>query len=918
MVAGEPNDASGDRSEQPTISTTPVTQPPSDPTPELPDRIGRYNIVREIDRGAMGVVLSGYDSDLERRVAIKVVKIHAVHDPGEHQARMLREARAIARVRHPNVVHVYEVGEYDDGLFIAMELVEGDNLRHWQRSDRTLPEILAVYRQAGLGLAAAHAAGLVHRDFKPANALVGHDGRVCVLDFGLAREGEHPGSPTHANQPVDVDSQLTAVGVIVGTPAYMSPEQLVGDPLDARSDQFSFCVALWEAVAGQRPFRAETLKELQRAIAAQQPADPENKLPPWLRTVLARGLSADRDARFTDLTTLLAAISSARPRGRRHGLIAAGIAAAVGIAAWSTRAKTEDPCADGARRVDELWTDARRAEVQQALARHDNPRARESAPLVVAHFDQYATRWSTAYAGACSSGRTRDAGASATFDEVSVCLEQRLGQLGLRLDALDDASVRLAERAIDIARSLPSVDACTEPSEIQRRRKLAPPPEDRDAVDAIRAERDRLDLRFRSGERATVFEEIEQLVPRAEALGNRVLLAELLAFRGRARRSSANPEKSDADIRLAIEHAIAVGDDGQVASLASSLAYGFDHVGDTTESLYWVSLAEAFAERGDLRDADKAIITRGRGELTAQAGQVSQGVGILEALVERLTVQPLNDGDVQLARAKIALGRGLNLRGDGDEAIELFRQARDRLVEQLGLHHPLSVQPLYYEGNALAALGRTAEALDALTKYRQHAVEAGTWASFQELGWRLNVGSAHFTGKDYDAALGVMKPALQQIDDGAKAHPMVHVQLLRITGQANAKLGRLDDAAAAFDAARVIAEADLPTAAGEHVSLAARSARILMRRGQFEAAIEALEAALQRAQKQASNRSRLPDAFLAETLWRAEVDDKRAASLAKEALSEKGRRTLPVDLVAQLEAWLQTPPRGVPSPSASR
>jgi len=915
VVAEQPKGGSADASEQPTVCTTPLTQPTDEPAPEIPETIGRYRILREIDRGGMGVVLSGYDPDLERSVAIKVVKVRGVRNATEHQARMLREARAIARVRHPNVVHVYEVGEYDGGLFIAMEFIDGENLRQWRRADRPLGEILDVYRQAGLGLAAAHEAGLVHRDFKPANALLGPDGRVCVLDFGLAREGADRRVSTASDgphQPVDTTSQVTAFGMIVGTPAYMSPEQLKGDPLDARSDQFSFCVALWEAVATRRPFSAETSQELRQMIAKGHPTDPDDKLPTWLREVLTRGLAFDREERFEHLGTLLAAISAARPQGKRYGPLAASTLAVIGAAAWFTQGPGEDPCIDGAQRAAEVWTQARRTEVTEALSQYDSPRARESIPLVVAHFDQYAERWRAAYVGACTSGQTRDPAATATFDEVAVCLGQRIAQFELRLELLDDAEAGQADRAIDIARSLPSIDECTEPSEIQRRRKLAPPPQDQEAVDALRAERDRLELRFRSGERTTVFEEIEQLVPRAEAIGNRALLSEILGFRGNARRSSTEPERSDADIRLAIAHAVAVGDDRHAASLSAALAYGFEHRGNSGEGLYWVGLAESFAEHGELMGGQRAVIARSRGELTIQAGQVAEGIGVLEDLVERLTVEPLDDGALQLARSELALGRGRNIHGDGEAAIELFRRARGRLAAQLGLHHPLVIQAQYYEGNALAGLGRSTEALEALTQYRQRAIDSGTWSSFEEVDWRLNAGSAHLTAKDYAAAAVELQRGLEQIEDGAKPHPTVHVQLLRMNAQANTGLGNLDAARDMLKAGQTLAKDTLPPASPEHMALATLSAKVMMQRGDFEAAIEGLEGVLRRAQERDSTRPAWPTALLAEALWRAELDDPRAEQLARDAISTPLRRTQVGDLAAQIDTWLREPPRGVP------
>ena len=233
--------------------------------------LGRYVILERLGEGGMGVVYSTYDPELNRRVALKLVR----RVPGRgstEQARLLREGQALARLSHPNVVAVYDVGVHDDRVFVAMELVEGETLRAWvARASRTWREILGVFVQAGRGLAAAHAAGIIHRDFKPDNVLVGADGRVRVADFGLAHE---EGAPLVATGVVggEVSSEgassmsLTARGSLVGTPRYMSPEQIGRESLDARTDQFAFCASLWEALHGSPPFGSEDLLDLYRDI----------------------------------------------------------------------------------------------------------------------------------------------------------------------------------------------------------------------------------------------------------------------------------------------------------------------------------------------------------------------------------------------------------------------------------------------------------------------------------------------------------------------------------------------------------------------------------------------------------------------------------------------------------------------------
>ncbi|MFP2913145.1 protein kinase domain-containing protein, partial [Pyxidicoccus sp. 3LFB2] len=239
--------------------------------------LARYVVLERIGRGAMGDVYAAYDPELDRQVALKLLRPEGRHLE-ELRSRLLREAQALARLAHPNVVTVHDVGVAGDCLFLALELVEGTTLAEWLKAPRAQGEVLRVFRDAGLGLAAAHAAGLVHRDFKPSNVLVGQDGRVRVTDFGLARpsnRGLRPRAASASPRAPNGPAPLTRTGVLVGTPAYMAPEQQQGQGVDALSDQFSFCVALYEALHGVRPFEGLNLEELARAAREGRIRAPE-------------------------------------------------------------------------------------------------------------------------------------------------------------------------------------------------------------------------------------------------------------------------------------------------------------------------------------------------------------------------------------------------------------------------------------------------------------------------------------------------------------------------------------------------------------------------------------------------------------------------------------------------------------------
>jgi serine/threonine protein kinase len=285
----------------------------ADGVPHPTDPLARYVVQREVGAGAMGIVYEALDTLLQRKVALKFLSPAHAPEGGDRElyARLLREAKALARLADPNVVAVYDVGHADGRLFLAMEYVEGRTLAEWQADGpRSWQETLDVYVQAGCGLAAAHEAGLVHRDFKPGNVLVGIDGRVCVTDFGLARidPAPHAAGQALAPPPDDlVDGSLTRTGTVLGSPAFMAPEQLAGLAADARSDVFSFCVALHAGLYGERPFAGATPRELHASILAGRirPAPEGAAAPAWLRAVVLRGLAPSPDDRWPSMRALL-------------------------------------------------------------------------------------------------------------------------------------------------------------------------------------------------------------------------------------------------------------------------------------------------------------------------------------------------------------------------------------------------------------------------------------------------------------------------------------------------------------------------------------------------------------------------------------------------------------------------------------
>jgi hypothetical protein len=383
----------------------------------------------------------------------------------------------MARVAHPNVLAVHDVGRVGDQVFIAMELVDGETLQAWLRTPRSFAEIVDVFARAGGGLAAAHSAELVHRDFKPNNVMIDRGGRVRVMDFGLARSSGAR-DPSAAAPPARADEALTATGVILGTPAYMAPEQLAREPADARTDQFSFCVSLYEALAGTRPFVAADTDELRAAMADGRLARPTRKVPAWLLRVVERGLRAKPDERWPSMDALVEALGRDPRRLRRRALAAAAalcVLAGGGVAYRRAAHARDQLCTGGARALASAWDPARRTAVARAFAATGLPYADRVLASVNASLDGYGAEWVAAHDDACRATRLRGEQSEEMLDLRMACLDDQLGRLASLADVLARADGDVVENAASAAAALPPVAGC---ADLERLRQRVRPPRD--------------------------------------------------------------------------------------------------------------------------------------------------------------------------------------------------------------------------------------------------------------------------------------------------------------------------------------------------------------------------------------------------------------------------------------------------------
>ncbi len=420
--------------------------------------IGRYVIEQEIGRGAMGVVFRAYDPDVDRRVALKV--LHeldpaAAPDASARRSRLVREARAMARLSHPNIVRVHDAGTDGALVYIAMDLVEGTTLRGWNAAARSLAEVLAVFDAAGRGLAAAHAAGLVHRDFKPDNVFVDPHGHVFVGDFGLVRRIGPTRPSARTMVAIDEGADDSQRGFVVGTPAYMSPEQLAGRAIDDRADQFSFCVALWEAVHGTRPFVGASLDRLVSAIMRHElaPTPAGKRVPSWLRATMLRGLRAHPGDRFPAMDALLEALR--REPARRRNLAWLGAAGAVAIAAVAIGSLGPEPCP---LESPPAWSAARRAALERAATGWAE--GETVASTIALELDGWAERWTTARAESCAASLVRAERAASAWESARACLDRQDVAVDRLIDAIESGRPATGAEAVIAVHALTAPARC--------------------------------------------------------------------------------------------------------------------------------------------------------------------------------------------------------------------------------------------------------------------------------------------------------------------------------------------------------------------------------------------------------------------------------------------------------------------------
>lgn len=749
-------------------------------------RIDRFVVLEKLGSGGMGVVFAAHDEQLDRKIAIKLVRHHDTAEERDEQQRLIREARALARLSHPNVVAIYDVGMHGDRVFIAMELVRGMTLRRWaEASPRSWGETLRCFVQAGEGLAAAHAAGITHRDFKPDNALIGDDGRVRVVDFGLA-QGE--GAEALGSVPSDGalgSPRLTATGKVAGTPAYMAPEQFAGAPADARSDQFAFCVALWEAVFGERPYPARDAMQLRLALAAGVVATPAHVelAPAWLRAALERGLATEAERRWPSMRALLDACQ--RSGGRRRmwaigpAVVVGGIVTAFGgDTLW--RARQRAACEQNAEALAAVWSPTVAVSTRTALVDTGLAHAEPVAARLDGILGAYVETWREHHARSCA------ATVEGHLDETawqlrSDCLGGQRERLATLVELLQVPDRALVNEAVRAAYELPPPDACVDDDRLAANAATIAASVDREAVTQLRRAFARVEL-LADTTRPDAVPRAAAAREQAAALGDPALIAEGELVLGAAHFGLGEYQAAAEASERAYFGAIAVGAD-QVALMAATelvhLVGGRLTRHDDAEA--WMRHAQGLLPRsGAARPWREAALAKSMAFASREIGDYANARANYERAIA-LYSEVAGPDHPTVARVWSDLGGMLSMSGQPDDATRAYDEAERILVAAFGTES-LEIATLY-SGRSNVALLRgefvvSAELCERVLRIREALLEPDHPAVATALA---NLGAARLAVGDAAAARPLLVRAVDiRRDKLGASHPLVAQALVNL------------------------------------------------------------------------------------------------------------------------------------------
>jgi eukaryotic-like serine/threonine-protein kinase len=900
------------------------------------ERVGRYEILGVIGEGGMSYVYLAHDPELDRDVALKLMRVRV---GSEGARRLRREAQALAQLSHPNVVPVYDAGMVGGQAFVAMEYVEGKTLRRWLRTKPPWRQVLAVMIDAGQGLAAAHARGLIHRDFKPDNVLLGDDGRVRVLDFGLARlagvlDGSIvPSNPVDSIPPSSVspapssrspssssakglpsltsssagralassDALVTRADQLIGTPAYMAPEQVRRDPVDARADIFAFGVTLYEALFGKRPFEAPargaagsldktmTLSITDSTVVKPPPPPRNSGVPRHVQRIVFKALAHDPADRWPSMDAMLAELRRDPWRPwRRAGVVATAVIAAGAIAVGFARPTrdTRAMCHGGASRLDAVWGARGRDRVRTAFTATKLPYADAAATSVSQALDEYAAKLARGADDACTATRVRGEQSEEALDLRTACYEQRWREVDALVQVLGRADADTVKEAPNATKSLSSIDDCADVAALR-----APVPVPRDP--AVRSQVDALEQRlagvmaaYAVGKAADAASQGDALLADARPVSFVPLLARVNLWRGRAYADLAAEDKSIPAFRDAFDEALASRDDGVLRLSAVRLAQEYIYAHQPAEFDVWAAVAQSAIDRGTPDVKLQSFLDHTRCVALYNLGKLQDRLKCLErhaALVE--PTRPLDEWELT------TLGLAAVDAGQFERGLDYVHRGYEASLKLFGPAHPRTLEMRMYEckaqidsGDPDAALATCGEALKAM---QQVASDDPALVSRDHLYTALALVGA----KRYEAARAELALAQSLGADES--------DVLETTAMIDAASGHPGRAIPHYRQAVAAELQDLPAVHPDVVSARLELGKALLDHHEVAEALKVLEDALETAK----------EAQLAPTM-RADLEFAAAKALWASGKAGSSARGSAVDLARKaLAAYVELAPK---------
>jgi len=714
-------------------------------------QLGRYLLLNRLGEGGMGLVYAAYDPDLDRRVALKLLRPNTPGDAELARARLLREAQAMARVSHPNVVPVFDVGILGDQVFVAMELADGGTLSEWIKAQtRSWQELLEVFLKAGEGLLAAHEAGLVHRDFKPANVLLGRDGRVRVTDFGLALKvhasaedlldentaTESLSTPISSERRM-LEQNITETGLVMGTPNYMSPEQFAGEDVDARSDQFSFCVSLYTALFRRRPFDPVSMR--QAVQSRSRPSDETGtvslsprkatdkvvtvpqvieepprdiKIPVWVRRAVMRGLAMEPAARFDSMRGLLRALSQERTRQHQRKILlfsGVGVLSAAAVVAFAYQ--RTHVCTNAGQPMEDVWGPLARQQLEASFQNTKLPFAPDLAHRVAGVLDTYALSWKQQSVAACEATRRQGAQTEDLLSRREACLERRRHEMRALLGVFAQADRPVVEKSLDAALALPSLQDCADLEALTEQRRLPAEPTRRLEIQRLERRLAELKVLLNAGRTAAAKALAQELEAPILAAQHSPLSAELHYIQGALKLQAVAGEEALPELWLAAQEAEASRMDRLKIAALSRIFVLQANAKRTAEADAWSGMTEAALRRidGDPELEGEVAISQGQ-KVLAEGRQKEARVLLERALVLNARILPA--GHPKLGRITFLLGVTLYRMKERAQAAEMLTQALKQTEAALGPLHPDTARRHSLLGVVLRELGELPKALE--------------------------------------------------------------------------------------------------------------------------------------------------------------------------------------------------------------